>query len=120
MMKNQMGSNDREMSGSAFKTMGDRFTGVIRDIGLEAWDELKTGIDKAWDEIKLGVDEGLQAASVGVNKAWMELAQSVDRAKDSLFMVRDEGDADRDTEREATPARTGSKQSRKKEKDKLN
>jgi hypothetical protein len=113
-MKNQFAETEQE--GSTFKAMGDRFAGVIRSIGMDAFDELKTGVDKAWDEIKMGMDEGIQAATTGVNKAWAELSQSIDRAKDSLFLATEEGQ----TSKVSSTSAARGKQGRKKEKDNLN
>ena len=58
---------------------------IVKGIGIEAWRELKTGIDKAWDEIKLGVDDGIHSASGGFTKGWEKFAVSVDRAKSKLL-----------------------------------
>lgn len=115
-MKNQSQSYENEQSESSFKNISDRFTNVIRDIGMEAFEELKTGVDKAWDEIKMGIDEGIQAASTGINNAWGELAQSIERAKDSLLMTGNEGERAKDV----SPSSSKGKNSRKKEKDDLN
>ena len=63
----------------------ERFTHAFKDLSTDAWNELKTGIDKAWDEIKLGVDDGIHTTSQSFSRAWMELAESIERAKDSLL-----------------------------------
>jgi len=77
--------NSSMVSEGPGRVVKERFVGVIKDLGSEAWDELKTSIDKAWDEIKLGIDDGVHTASEAFSRGWNEFSVGMDRAKDKLL-----------------------------------
>jgi hypothetical protein len=114
---NEMAMNENRME-NTMKHMGDRIFSALANVGQDAWDELKGGIDKAWQEIRMGIDDGLDSASQGINKAWTELAGSIERAKDSLLMNQ-QGGGRSEEESEQAPQVSRSSGSSKSRKEKL-
>jgi hypothetical protein len=100
------------------RNVGEKVIGIFREVGGEALDELKSGVDRAWDEIKIGIDEGLHAASQGINRGWGELSKSLERTKDNLMMKEPgEESAERNSSERSSH---GKRRSKTKEREKLN
>ncbi len=57
----------------------------LRGFAIEAWEELKAGIDKAWDEIKMSVDKSIKTTSEGFARGWEEISFGAGKAKDRLL-----------------------------------